>query len=267
MRAPRLRHLRRQGLQRARRSTCATGSPTWSTSSATPAQSCPRPTSTSNELEVVLGKPIARLNADKGFDHWFEVYRGTLPSPQMRWCTKKMKIKPLEEWIGDDRGRQLRRDPRGREEPQGLRLHEAEHHGGLPLHRGRHRSRRRHADPRRGRRRSSRLLRMAHPLRLLLLLLPAQGRVGGVPRRPTPELFERAVAIERKTLRMPVRMATPTIRRRHERPATTRGRRGDPRSSSVAATGDRGEAPGGRRNRRVKPQEHSAVRGTRGGAK
>ena len=52
-------------------------------------------------LEVILGKPIARLNAQRGFDHWFEVFRGTLPSPQMRWCTKIMKIKPIEEWIGD----------------------------------------------------------------------------------------------------------------------------------------------------------------------
>lgn len=54
------------------------------------------------KLEVVLGKPIERLNADRGFDHWFEVYRGTLPSPQMRWCTRQVKIKPLEEWLGDD---------------------------------------------------------------------------------------------------------------------------------------------------------------------
>ncbi|MCY3861952.1 MAG: phosphoadenosine phosphosulfate reductase family protein [bacterium] len=53
-------------------------------------------------LEVILGKPIARLNADRGFDHWFEIFRGALPSPQMRWCTKNMKIKPLEYWIGDD---------------------------------------------------------------------------------------------------------------------------------------------------------------------
>ena len=55
-----------------------------------------------NKLEVVLGKPIARLNSSRGFDHWFELYRGTLPSPQMRWCTRLMKIKPLEEWLGDD---------------------------------------------------------------------------------------------------------------------------------------------------------------------
>ena len=55
-----------------------------------------------NRLEVVLAKPIQRLNAERGFDHWFEVFRGALPSPQMRWCTKNMKIKPIEEWIGDD---------------------------------------------------------------------------------------------------------------------------------------------------------------------
>lgn len=52
-------------------------------------------------LEVILGKSIVRLNAQRGFDHWFEVFRGTLPSPQMRWCTKNMKIKPIEEWIGE----------------------------------------------------------------------------------------------------------------------------------------------------------------------
>lgn len=55
-----------------------------------------------SKLEVVLGKPIARLNSDRSFDHYFEVFRGALPSPQMRWCTTLLKIKPLEDWIGDD---------------------------------------------------------------------------------------------------------------------------------------------------------------------
>lgn len=54
------------------------------------------------KLEVVLGKPIARLNSDRDFAHYFEVFRGTLPSPQMRWCTNLLKIKPLEEWVGED---------------------------------------------------------------------------------------------------------------------------------------------------------------------
>ncbi|TQJ58039.1 3'-phosphoadenosine 5'-phosphosulfate sulfotransferase (PAPS reductase)/FAD synthetase [Arthrobacter sp. SLBN-83] len=52
-------------------------------------------------LEAVLGKPIARLNSERGFDHWLKVYGGALPSPQMRWCTKMLKIKPLEAWLGD----------------------------------------------------------------------------------------------------------------------------------------------------------------------
>ena len=54
-----------------------------------------------DRLEVTLGKPIERLNSNKGFDHYFELYRGTLPSPQMRWCTTKMKIEPIENWIGE----------------------------------------------------------------------------------------------------------------------------------------------------------------------
>ena len=54
------------------------------------------------KLEVALGKPIARLNSERGFDHYFEVFRGTLPSPQMRWCTSLLKIKPLEDWVGED---------------------------------------------------------------------------------------------------------------------------------------------------------------------
>lgn len=52
-------------------------------------------------LEAVLGKRIVRLNADRDFDHWLQVYGGALPSPQMRWCTKNLKIKPLETWLGD----------------------------------------------------------------------------------------------------------------------------------------------------------------------
>ena len=54
------------------------------------------------KLEVVLGKKITKLNSTRSFDHYFELFRGTLPSPQMRWCTSMLKIKPLEDWIGED---------------------------------------------------------------------------------------------------------------------------------------------------------------------
>jgi 3'-phosphoadenosine 5'-phosphosulfate sulfotransferase (PAPS reductase)/FAD synthetase len=53
-------------------------------------------------LKARLGITITHLSADRGFDHWLEVYGGVLPSPQVRWCTKQLKIKPLEEFIGDD---------------------------------------------------------------------------------------------------------------------------------------------------------------------
>lgn len=55
-----------------------------------------------NKIEAYLGKPIERLNADAGFDHWLEVFQGFLPSAQMRWCTKNLKLKPFEKFVGDD---------------------------------------------------------------------------------------------------------------------------------------------------------------------
>ncbi len=50
-------------------------------------------------LEAYFSKRILRLGTGRDFDHYLDVYRGALPSPQMRWCTKQMKIKPLEQWI------------------------------------------------------------------------------------------------------------------------------------------------------------------------
>ena len=128
-------------------------------------------------LEVILAKPIARLNAKRGFDHWFEVFRGTLPSPQMRWCTKNMKIKPIEEWIGDEPAVSYVAIRADGVEPQGLCLHQVQHRDPVPLRGGRRRSRRGDEDPRRRRHRPPRVLRVADPFGLLLLLLPAQGRV------------------------------------------------------------------------------------------
>lgn len=56
-------------------------------------------------IEAYLGKPIERLSSDlgeRGFDHWLTMYRGYLPSPQTRWCTRKLKIEPFEDYVGDD---------------------------------------------------------------------------------------------------------------------------------------------------------------------
>ena len=53
-------------------------------------------------LEAELGSKIIRLNAKAGFDHWLKVFGGYLPSPQNRWCTKMLKLKPFETHVGDD---------------------------------------------------------------------------------------------------------------------------------------------------------------------
>jgi len=65
-------------------------------------QELPETYSYLDRIKARLGIKIEYLSATRGFDHWLDVYGGVLPSPQMRWCTKQMKIKPLEDFIGDD---------------------------------------------------------------------------------------------------------------------------------------------------------------------
>lgn len=54
-------------------------------------------------LEAYLGKPVVYLKHDgRGFDELLQIRRGFLPSPQVRWCTEYLKIKPFERYVGDD---------------------------------------------------------------------------------------------------------------------------------------------------------------------
>lgn len=53
------------------------------------------------KLEAYLGKPVIRLNAERGFDHWLQVYNGYLPSSRMRWCTRMLKLRPFEKYVGE----------------------------------------------------------------------------------------------------------------------------------------------------------------------
>jgi hypothetical protein len=50
-------------------------------------------------LEGFLGTPILRLNPDRDFDFWLKQYNDFLPSPQARWCTRQLKLRPFEQWI------------------------------------------------------------------------------------------------------------------------------------------------------------------------
>lgn len=55
-----------------------------------------------DRLEGFLGKTIQRLNPDRGFEHWLREYNHFLPSPRTRWCTRQLKLKPLEQWLRPD---------------------------------------------------------------------------------------------------------------------------------------------------------------------
>jgi 3'-phosphoadenosine 5'-phosphosulfate sulfotransferase (PAPS reductase)/FAD synthetase len=50
-------------------------------------------------LEGYLGKSILRLNPDRDFDFWLKSYKSYLPSPQSRWCTRQLKLRPFERWV------------------------------------------------------------------------------------------------------------------------------------------------------------------------
>lgn len=55
-----------------------------------------------DRLEVYLGKSIVRLNPDRPFNHYLQIYRGVLPDARTRWCTRKLKIEPFEKFVGED---------------------------------------------------------------------------------------------------------------------------------------------------------------------
>lgn len=58
-------------------------------------------------LEVYLGIKINLLKAAENssedpFDHFLKMYGGFLPSSNSRWCTKKLKLEPFEQYVGTD---------------------------------------------------------------------------------------------------------------------------------------------------------------------
>jgi 3'-phosphoadenosine 5'-phosphosulfate sulfotransferase (PAPS reductase)/FAD synthetase len=55
-----------------------------------------------DRLEDYLGKRIVRTTFGTTFDNLLRLYGGMLPSNHRRWCTRMMKLKPFEEYIGDE---------------------------------------------------------------------------------------------------------------------------------------------------------------------
>lgn len=53
-------------------------------------------------LQDYLGKPIVRLNAGRSFGHYLKLNGNFLPTARTRWCTAELKIRPFEEYVGND---------------------------------------------------------------------------------------------------------------------------------------------------------------------
>ena len=53
-------------------------------------------------LEAFLGKKIQWLKSIKDFKFYLDMYKGVLPDAQTRWCTRMLKLKSYEQYIGDD---------------------------------------------------------------------------------------------------------------------------------------------------------------------
>ena len=83
-------------------------------------------------IEDYLGTRVNHLNAHLGFDHWYDVYGGMIPSNHRRWCTKMLKLKPFEAYCGEDQVTNyvgLRAD----EHRERLHQPQAEHHSRVPI--------------------------------------------------------------------------------------------------------------------------------------
>ncbi|WP_462158656.1 phosphoadenosine phosphosulfate reductase domain-containing protein [Pseudoalteromonas sp. GB56] len=55
-----------------------------------------------NIMESYLGKEIIRIGSGRPFEHWLRVNNDFLPSARQRWCTVNMKLKPFEQFVGQD---------------------------------------------------------------------------------------------------------------------------------------------------------------------
>ena len=53
-------------------------------------------------LEAYLGTTVHRTTPPNNFEHWYKVYGKIVPSNHRRWCTRMLKLKPFEDYIGDD---------------------------------------------------------------------------------------------------------------------------------------------------------------------
>ena len=55
-----------------------------------------------HKLQDYLSIDVTWLKDDRDFQYYLEMFKGVLPDSNKRWCTRMLKIKPFEEYVGDD---------------------------------------------------------------------------------------------------------------------------------------------------------------------
>lgn len=55
-----------------------------------------------SKLQDYLCKDITSLKSERDFKYYVDLYNGVLPDARTRWCTRMLKLKPYEDYIGDD---------------------------------------------------------------------------------------------------------------------------------------------------------------------
>ncbi|HHL34984.1 MAG TPA: phosphoadenosine phosphosulfate reductase, partial [Desulfobulbaceae bacterium] len=54
------------------------------------------------KIENYLNISVTKLRSIKNFKYYLDLYNGVLPDARTRWCTRMLKLKPFEVYIGDD---------------------------------------------------------------------------------------------------------------------------------------------------------------------
>ncbi|MGM0608249.1 MAG: phosphoadenosine phosphosulfate reductase family protein [Candidatus Muiribacteriota bacterium] len=51
------------------------------------------------KIRAILNIDINIVKSKQNFDYWLKYFNGVLPSPNNRWCTRLLKLKPFNDWI------------------------------------------------------------------------------------------------------------------------------------------------------------------------
>ena len=52
-----------------------------------------------DKLKAILGIEIIYIRSRRNFEYWLKMFKGVLPAPRNRWCTRLLKLDPYAEWL------------------------------------------------------------------------------------------------------------------------------------------------------------------------